>query len=125
MNLKQIEELALELIEQKTLDLNDKRLTLKDGSTNVTVAHVMVANGYTFPLESELLKLADDQGWTVAHVMANAGFVFPEDSELLKLADNKGWTVAQAMSFSNYRPPSDDVLTKLVSKDIKGYADDL
>lgn len=96
MNLQQIENLALELMNLDTLDINDKRLTLKDDSTNVTVAHAMAAKGYTFPLESELLKLVDDQGWTVAHVMADEGYQFPKGSELLKL----------------------------VSKDIKGYEDD-
>lgn len=69
MNLQQIEELALELIGQDTLDLNDKRLTLKDDFNGATVAHFMASYGYKFPKNSELLTLTDNCNTTVAFVM--------------------------------------------------------
>ena len=119
MNLQQIENLALELMNLDTLDINDKRLTLKDDSTNVTVAHAMAAKGYTFPLESELLKLVGTADWSVAHSMASIGYDFPEDSELLKLVDITGESVAHVMAKRGYQFSENSGILKLA--DFRGW----
>ena len=85
MNLKQIEELALELIEQDTLDLNDERITLKDDFHGATVAHYMASYGYKFPKGSKLLTLTDNCGTTVAYLMSIA------DVEVKGQSDSKRW----------------------------------
>jgi hypothetical protein len=51
----------------------------------------------SIPTDAEM-RLTNNVGYTIAHFMAKKGYTFPEDSELLKLADNKGVTVATVMA---------------------------